>query len=184
MEDDRASADKLGVKSTPSFFVNGVAATLPGSYENFLKVIQGEAAKVTPTESEAVHMHFDVAVYVNGKKLNLSDDEFMEKDPTVHLHDNNGEVAHIHAEEVKLGTFVKSLGFDEAEVTGMIVNDGEVENGFEYEPSDLDRVIVIVGRSVANAVVSDKACIYSEKCPERGSPPSEGCVGGLNTPCE
>jgi hypothetical protein len=31
--------------------------------------------------------------------------------------------------------------------------------------------------------VSRDACIYSEKCPERGTPPAESCVGGLGTDC-
>jgi hypothetical protein len=31
--------------------------------------------------------------------------------------------------------------------------------------------------------ISDLACMYSEKCPERGTPPTENCVGGLGTEC-
>ena len=33
------------------------------------------------------------------------------------------------------------------------------------------------------ASVSDDSCIYSEVCPERGTPPEESCVGGLGTSC-
>ena len=54
---------------------------------------------------------------------------------------------------------------------------------------DLDRILVAYGNENEKTLqteitsVSDKACIYSLKCPERGTPPAEDCVGGIGTVC-
>lgn len=59
-----------------------------------------------------------------------------------------------------------------------------------YEIKDLDRLLIIYDASDLENVnlddfgVTNDACIYSEKCPERGKPPHETCVGGLGTKCE
>jgi hypothetical protein len=57
----------------------------------------------------------------------------------------------------------------------------------DYEFTDLDRILITYGdmAGVADQIssVSDLACMYSEKCPERGTPPTENCVGGLGTEC-
>lgn len=170
---DQNSGIDLGVTGTPTFLVNGVKIDLPGSLENFKKVIDGVEVKVL----EKVHMHFDIAVYIGGKKVDLSQDKYMEKDEAVHLHDDNGEVAHIHRKGATLGMFIDSLGLTSG--SNPKVNGREVADWRSYEPQDLDRIVF------GSGPVTDKACIYSEKCPERGTPPpEEGCVGGLDTPCE
>ena len=50
-----------------------------------------------------------------------------------------------------------------------------------YQPQDLDRILITDGPVVA---VADDACIYSLKCPDRGTPPPEKCAGGLGTDCK
>lgn len=168
---DQNSGIDLDVSGTPTFFVNGVRIELPGSLENFKKILDG--AQI----DEKIHMHFDIAVYFGGKKVDLSGDKYMEKNETVHLHDNNGEVAHIHKKGATLGVFMDSLGLvvdSNPKINGKTVADWK-----SYEPQDLDRIVF------GDGPVTDKACIYSEKCPERGTPPpEESCVGGLDTPCE
>jgi len=179
---DQSSGIDLDVSGTPTFFVNGKKIGLPGGVEEFKKILDGELAK-NPTSPSAtlgaqkVHMHFDVAVYIDGKKVDLADDKYMEKSEAVHLHDNNGEVAHIHQKGATLGMFVDSLGL-KPDVDPKI-NDKTITDWRNYQPQDLDRIVF------GDGPVTDKACIYSETCPERGTPPSEeGCVGGLDTPCE
>jgi len=171
---DQSSGIDLGVTGTPSFFLNGEKIALPGTYEKFKAIIEGEVAKLP--ESETVHMHFDIAVYVDGKKLDFSADKYQEKHPAVHFHDNNGEVAHIHQKGATLGVFIDSLGIKLDSVPK--VNGKLMEEWRNYVPADLDRIVFGDGH------VTDKACIYSETCPERGKPPTENCVGGLGTECD
>ncbi len=63
----------------------------------------------------------------------------------------------------------------------LYVNGKENAAFLAYEPQDLDRILITDG---VIADIADDACIYSEKCPERGKPPSEECIGGLGTTCE
>jgi len=185
IQGDRQSGNSLGVNGTPTFFINGILLPLPGSYENLKKAIDGAASQVTPVQAEKVHMHFDLAIYRDGRRQDLAADKYMEKTEAVHFHDGNGEVAHIHEKGATVGMLVDSLGVDEAGAVAMMVNGKNYEGDWRrYEPADLDRIVVMLGRPAANPAVTDKACIYSEKCPERGKPPTENCVGGLDTPCE
>lgn len=72
---------------------------------------------------EAVHHHANFAVFVDGERLELSDDRFMEDvsacaaDPTqvrpedrVHLHDNNPDVVHVHHGGATWGHLFLNLG--------------------------------------------------------------------------
>ena len=70
------------------------------------------------------------------------------------------------------------------------LNDTKQENDFrKYEFKDLDRIVLSFSDSSSGLTekqisdTTDKACIYSEECPERGKPPTEECVGGLGTDC-
>src|SRR3989344_5648633 len=154
-------------------------------YAEEIGVDVGQWKKDRPDQAEKVHMHFDLAIYRDGRRQDLAADKYMEKTEAVHFHDGNGEVAHIHEKGATVGMLVDSLGVDEAGAVAMMVNGKNYEGDWRrYEPADLDRIVVMLGRPAANPAVTDKACIYSEKCPERGKPPTENCVGGLDTPCE
>lgn len=159
---------------------------------------------------EKTHEHIDLKVYLGNKELDLSQTKYQstsedEKDPNVHVHDGNGEVVHKHREGVTLGMFFKSIGIsfdqnclvldtserycnDESNELRFLVN-GQNDSRFaNYELNDLDRVLINYGPKNENLEskinsVTDQACMYSEKCPERGTPPTEGCVGGLGTDC-
>ena len=63
------------------------------------------------------HVHADFHIVINGERLDLSRDEFQttseqELHPDLHLHDNIGEVLHIHAENKTFVEFLQSLGMD------------------------------------------------------------------------
>ncbi|MBI2587588.1 thioredoxin domain-containing protein, partial [Candidatus Amesbacteria bacterium] len=64
IREDQNSGIDLNVTGTPTFFVNEVKIDLPGSYENFKKIIDG-----IPSSSNKIHAHFDMAVYSAGKKV-------------------------------------------------------------------------------------------------------------------
>ncbi len=179
------SGEDLGVSGTPTFFVNGEKIVIPGGLEQFKKIIEGELAK-TQT-SEKVHWHVDLAVFSDdGKLLDYSDNKFMEKHVDIHFHDGNGKIVHVHKKGATLGQLFTSLGESIPTQLEWVVN-GKRMTGRpeEYAISDLDRVVIGTNKlsDAQMKQVEDKACIYSEACPERGKPPIEKCVGGLGTDC-
>ncbi len=129
-----------------------------------------------------------------------------ELDPVVHLHDGNGTMIHLHQNGITLGRFLQSLGMSfskdcfvldtgekfcnsNGKTLKLFVNGERNDQADEYGLHDLDRILVSYGNENTTAVaaqvvsVGDSSCIYSEKCPERGKPPTEGCIGGLGTNC-
>jgi len=163
---------------------------------------------------EQYHTHADFKVYINNKTINFSLDKYQSHedephDAFTHLHDGNGDVIHFHKEGITLGYFFKTIkmeftkdcftldtgekycstqdGFNKLELW---VN-GEINEEFEnYIPQDLDRILITYGHLggdrglIQLESVTDKACIYSKTCPERGEPPTENCVKALGVPCK
>ncbi len=157
--------------------------------------------------NEPFHAHADFKLYINGEAFNFSQEKYMEKLEAVHIHDMNGEMIHVHERGAELGDFFGSIGIsfnsscfalDDGtaycnqgdKALRMYVN-GKPNNEYgKYQIHDLDRILITYGSESEDAIaqqmasVSDTACIFSEKCPERGSPPPEvGCVGNDNV-CE
>lgn len=179
------SGEDLGVNGTPTFYVNGEKIVLPGGLEQFKKIIEGELAKSQP--GEKIHSHADIAVFSDdGRLLDYSDARFMEKHVDIHFHDGNGKMIHIHKKGATLGQLFTSLGESIPTQLEWAVN-GKRMTGRpeEYVISDLDRIVIATNKLSDSEMkqVEDKACIYSETCPERGKPPTENCVGGLGTDC-
>lgn len=214
VDTDAASGRRAQVNGTPTFFLNGERLQNPRSLEDFQKLIEEAIAKrpLTNTSPATVHNHFDFRLVVDGQAIDFSQDKFQATEanhlhPGIHFHDGNGEVVHIHAADVSLSDLLTSFGMgltaqclkldtgQDKCTSGdqklqLFVN-GQANTQFgAYQPNDLDRILVLFGTytpaetqdQVAN--VTDKACIYSEKCPERGQPPTENCVGGLGTGCD
>jgi len=186
---DMADGNLINIDSTPTFFLNGEKIKLAGNYEELKKMVQDALDKkpqVEGADASPYHIHFDLKVYVAGNALNLSLPEYQseegkELDPDVHIHDRQGKVAHIHKEGTTLKQFFDSLKVTIPADTIAYVNSKKVENILSYVPQDLDRILI--GGSKTGEV-TDEACIYSLKCPERGTPPPEACVGDLGTDCE
>lgn len=210
---DVDSGTKLGNTGTPSFYLNGQKIQNPRSLEDFKTLIQAEILKAPKSQAkplgEKVHEHADFAVYLNGEKFDFTKAKYQSSDtnpldPDAHLHDGNGDVTHKHRKGITLGYFFDTLGmkFDNQCFTTddgtqycntadkkltMYVNGKENTQFGNYEFTDLDRILITYGdmTGVADQItsISDDACLYSEKCPERGTPPTENCVGGLGTEC-
>lgn len=127
-------------------------------------------------------------------------------DPYTHLHDKKSQIIHTHKAGVTLGYFLKTIGFeitnsclttdtkkqycdDDVSSLKFFVNGKRNARPDQYEIMDLDRLLVSYGPltdpdlTAQLKALTDEACIYSEKCPERGKPPTEQCVGGLGTDC-
>lgn len=116
--------------------------------------------------------------------------------PFFHLHDMDGDILHQHISGMKIGQFFETLGMqfnsdcfvmddgtkycnDGKKTLKMYVN-GQKNNDMEnYEFNDLDRILITYGNDSEEEIqkqldsVTDKACIQSEKCPERGKPEDE-----------
>ena len=148
--------------------------------------------------AEIYHNHADFAVYLNGVQYNFSQEKYMSSENVslshnLHLHALDGEIIHIHAPGVKLKDFFRSIGMNFT-ANCFVLDDGQsfcnnaqskllfYVNGRqdyrygEYESQDLDRILITYGSGYAQQSVSDRACIYSLKCPERGAPPDESCI--------
>ena len=199
---DVADANLIGINSTPTFFVNGQKIQNPRDYNEFKKIIE-DAIKKAPIgqdpKPEAYHAHFDIQIYQNGKAVDLSLPKYQsiegkELNEYVHLHDGNGKVVHLHKSGIDLKTFIDSIKVTFAPNTNLntlkvYVNGNPEPSLLSYIPNDLDKILISYGPISDTTIetqiksVSDTACIYSEKCPERGKPPTEACVGGVGTEC-
>lgn len=174
------------------------------------ELLKTQAASLPP-KGEKVHEHADFKVYLNGQAFDFKPPKFQSSkenplDPDAHLHDGNGDVTHKHRKGITLAYFFKSLGmtFDQNcfiddqgarhcnegdKKLKLYVNGKSEEKLGDYEFSDLDRILISYGSENDDQVktqldsVTDMACLYSEKCPERGKPPTESCVGGLGEEC-
>lgn len=198
---DYADGVVLGVNSTPSFYINNEKIVSPRSLQEFNSLILSAESDAEVSSSEIkteevkYHAHFDLKVYTSGTAVDFSQAKYQEtKDnklnPDIHFHDGNGKVVHVHKEGVTLGDLFNSFGL---KVDGTLFVNGEkkdIANILSYSPKDLDRILITNLSSSGAALtkqiaeVSDDSCIYSEKCPERGKPPAEECVGGIGTDCE
>ncbi len=209
---DVDDGDLLRVDGTPTFFLNGFKISNPRTLDEFKALVDAALAKAPLAQpTPEYHVHADFKVYVEGQGVDFSLDKYQsvegqEKDLWTHLHDGNGNLIHVHRQGVTLGQFFKSLGITltptclaldtgqqyctgGASTLKLFVN-GQPDARFDaYEPQDLDRILISFGAETGPALqpqldaVTDTACIYSLKCPERGKPPTESCVGGLGSKC-
>jgi len=78
----------------------------------------------------ATHYHANFAVFIDGERLDLSADEYMEDvegckpdyqpllpEERVHMHNNEDVVAHVHDEGVTWGHFFQNIGFTLSDVS-------------------------------------------------------------------
>jgi hypothetical protein len=154
-----------------------------------------------PFDSE-YHVHADFHIVINDTLVNLDGDPFQTTTsqalhPGAHLHNNNGDVKHIHAEGVTFAGFLDSLGITltdscitldneycsgEAEEVMLFVN-GELFTSpiTQYVPVDNDRILLYYGTYNLEMIqpyldaIPDDSCYYSGTCPERGIAPDEEC---------
>lgn len=164
--------------------------------------IHGDSHPIADPFDSEYHVHADFHIVVNDTLVDLSGDNFQTTSqqtlhPDAHLHDNNGDVKHIHAEGITFVEFLESLSIsltdtcitlDNQYCDGtegslqMYVNDELYTEAItEYIPVDNDRILVYFGDPNNPELttyinnVPDDACYYSGTCPERGIAPPESC---------
>jgi len=147
-----------------------------------------------PRRVGEIHIHADFKVYINGEAMNFSQEKYMSNEKRLlsnfaHLHDLEGDVMHFHLRGVDLGFFFKTLNitfthdcFDgycnEGSKTLKLYVNGKLNSKMQdYIPKDLDKILITYGDDTdlaqQIASVTDKACIQSLKCPEKGTPGNE-----------
>lgn len=210
---DLQDGNTVGVNATPTFFLDSEKLENPSSYDDFKTLVKAAILKspITQAPVEKYHAHFDFKVIINGKALDFAQAKYQsvdkkDLDEWIHFHNSNGNIVHIHKRGIKLGEFINSLKMNLTSTcftldTGekfcnqggstlkMFVNGKENNQYDQYVPQDIDRLLISFGSDSQKALqaqidsVTDNACMYSLKCPERGKPPTENCVGGLGTDC-
>lgn len=153
--------------------------------------------------ADEVHVHSDFILYLNGTEYDLTDEKYMSSAEAInhehiHLHDGKDEVIHRHAHDITLADFFDSLGFTLTDTcittdTGeefcsnteqqllLFINSTPTTTIGSYVNQEADQLLIYYGDpnnpiipELLNSI-SDKACIYSGTCPERGTPPPEAC---------
>jgi len=154
-----------------------------------------------PFDSE-YHVHADFHIVVRDTLVDLSGDTFQttsqqELHDHAHLHDNNGDVKHIHAQGVTFAEFLASLGItltdtcltldnkycsnESEEILLFVDNELYTQPISQYIPVDDERILLYYGAYDLETIqpfldaVPDDACYYSGTCPERGVAPPESC---------
>ena len=156
-----------------------------------------------PFDSE-YHVHADFRIFVGDQQIDLTDEVFMTSSQQTmhkyaHLHDGNGEMKHIHLEDLTFASFLQSLAItltdnclalfdkkalctDEAQAVLLYVNQERyTEPLTQYVPVDDDRILLYYGNPQDEGIqtyleeIPSDACYYSGTCPERGVAPPESC---------
>lgn len=143
----------------------------------------------------AVHYHANFAVFVNGERLDLSADRYMEDVSAcvgtgeiqprqrVHLHNNDHDVVHVHHDGVAWGHFFENLGFGlgrdflitdrgerlfdgEGGTLKFIVNGFTVPSLHDRPVRRSDRVLVSFGPESLEAVLAEQFPVVASNAPE------------------
>ena len=132
---------------------------------------------VTFQQPQDTHFHANFEIYINGNKIDLSKDKYMEpvfscsvneqkdKQPSerVHMHLNNGGLIHIHDQHVTWGDFFSNIGYSVSQSN--IVDDS---NNIYKADGDNKLVYILNGvksDSIATLYINseDKLLIYYGK---------------------
>lgn len=107
------------------------------------------------------HYHADIAIYINGKKLDLQQKKYQLMASHVHLENGEGEVIHVHVSGLTVGHFLNSIGFrltnsclktdfgefcnDDKTKLKFYIN-GKINDDVEsYIIKDLDKILISYG---------------------------------------
>ncbi len=184
-------------------FFAGVLISIAAGFIYFQYIADPLGPFALDKNTEEVHVHSDFLMYINGNRIDFTDDKYQSATGHMlledfHLHDNNDSIIHRHAAGLTLSMFLNSLGYsltddclitdsdlkyctNEERQTALFVNGTPVKNVDSYIPQETDQILVFYGEvdspkltSYLSEISSD-SCIYSGTCPERGTPPPESC---------
>jgi hypothetical protein len=152
---------------------------------------------------DEVHVHGDFRLYIGDERIRFNDPKYQSATgnahhASLHFHDGNDEVIHRHADGVTLVEFFDSIGMkltndcltldtgtnyctNATDTLMLIVNNERTMDIENYIFAEEDRILIYYGDPTNPKIrdytigVTDLACLYSGTCPERGTPPTEGC---------
>ena len=155
------------------------------------------------TAVEEVHVHADFQMFIGDERIRFTDAEYQSAvghklHDSIHFHDGSDEVIHRHEGGITLANFFDSLGLtltdtcvtlsdtvahctDKNSELRLMVNGTRVTDITHYILTDNDRILLYYGNPQNSHLtdymsgVTDLACMYTGTCPERGTPPTEGC---------
>ena len=158
---------------------------------------------VGTSQGDEVHVHGDFRMYIGDERIRFTDAKYQSSTAhahhvSLHFHDGNDEVIHRHADNVTLVEFFDSIGLKltnncvtmdtgtsyctDGTGTLMLIVNNELRPDIEnYIFTEEDRILLYYGDATNPRIkdyvegVTDLACLYSGTCPERGTPPTEGC---------
>lgn len=136
-----------------------------------------------PASTEGPHFHANFAVFINGERLDLSGEKYMEDITTcqastdvvlarerTHMHERIGDVVHVHDLGVTWGHFFTNIGFALGD-DFLVTDEGEmirstpeapmkwVLNGRQVQPManelivSLDRLLISIGPESVDEVI-------------------------------
>jgi hypothetical protein len=142
-------------------------------------------------------------MYIGDERIRFTDDKYQSSTAhthhaSLHFHDGNDEVIHRHADNVTLVEFFESIKMElnnecltldtgtqyctnATDTLILIVNNERITDIVNYIFAEEDRILMYYGDPTNPNIpdyikgVTDLACMYSGTCPERGTPPTEGC---------
>jgi hypothetical protein len=192
------------MKKKHQYLLMGAILLVVAGWTVWYTGIFGTNNQPAQSHSDKVHVHSDFAMYINGSKVDLTDEKYQSTtyDPkhlSFHLHDEVDNMLHRHANGITLGDFMSSIGFTltdecittdlgeeycagEDEILKLYVNGEVQESVAEYITQEEDQILLYFGDGDSGIItqlienVTDEACIYSGNCPERGDPPYESCA--------
>ena len=187
---------------TPYIFIAIGLLVLWGGYEVFRSSTSYHDVMV-PAQYEEVHVHGDILFSIDGQRIDLAQEKYQsttedQKHPDIHLHDNEGNILHRHADGVTFGEFLSSIGYtlddtcvvldtgvrkcaEGTTILALYVNGIRQDDIASYEVQDEDQILFYYGEEDTSVIddalntISDRACIFSGTCPDRGTPPPESC---------
>lgn len=149
-------------------------------------LIASDKAWISPFHHTDVHYHANIALVIDGKKVDLNDPRYMEEttqcaiDPTkqrpedrTHFHENNGDLVHVHAAWVTWGHLLSNIGWafgqdhivddkgkmyqkNSSKSVRFVINGKLVDNQFNRLIASEDRLLVDYGD------LSDEALMKTE----------------------
>ncbi len=155
--------------------IGGVAILL-------VRMNTGNSLNLQNVEHNDIHYHTGVNIYIDGELQDYSNSQYMYASPCdlnqkqetdlsdprarVHLHNNIGDVAHVHAENIVWGDFLEYLNIDgdDQKIVGYN-KDGDIENITLAPITPDDSVVIVIGDAMPKSItfVSSERIIEAEK---------------------
>lgn len=191
---DTRSGNQLGVRGTPSFYLNGVKIDNPGSAQAFIDLIDAEIgdAQVAPvsasdlSQNPDADVYADFAVFLNGEQFVIDQQP---EDAAIAALAEDGLVMHAKKEGVTVGYVFDAYGMTltndclttnqgdefcsgDGNSLKFFVNGKRVQSLASYEFENQDQILISYGPLVDTTItdqldaVTTKACEYTQDCQE------------------